>query len=113
MTEQVYKKNLAYLEEQGLEHWGQASEREPWSVELNTHTKGGEDMWIALAEPTEECLQEYIDGFDINHEVMIWWMYGKEKAKEKGVPFDNIKEHYEDYEDYLNRLREICKHFPD
>ena len=84
----------------------------PRSVEFECYTDGGEDMFIDLEEPTKEKLQEYIDNFDINENVLLWWQNGIEFTREKRVPFDNIKEHYEDYEDYLKWLQKICNKMP-
>ena len=82
------------------------------SVELETYTDGGEDMIICLEEPTRERLQEYIDGFDINEEVMLWWRDGEDAAHKNGVPFDNIRDHYDDYKNYLKYIQKVCKAMP-
>lgn len=113
MNKKEYKRNLAILEENGIylsseKLW----DNEPFSVELETYTDSGEDMIIDLEEPTRECLQKYIDDFDANEEVMMWWRNGKDEAHKKGVPFSNIKDHYEDYESYLERLKEVCGLLP-
>lgn len=80
--------------------------------ELETYTNAGEDMIIPLEEVTKKELQKYIDEFDINEEVLKWWEGGKREAIEKGVPHDNIKEHYEDYESYLKWLQKVCDKMP-
>ena len=79
----------------------------PFSVELETYTNAGEDMIIDLEEPSKACLQEYIDGFDADEQVMLWWRNGREAAKSKGMPHDNIRDHYEDYEAFLAELRRV------
>ena len=84
----------------------------PASVELETYTDGGEDMFICLEEPTRESLQEYINNFDINETVMLWWRGGEEEARAKGVPFNNIADHYADYSDYLETLQAVCNLMP-
>ena len=66
-------------------------------------------MFIDLEKPTKEKLQEYIDNFDINENVSIWWPDGQHG---RGVPFNNMKEHYEDYEDYLKFLQKVCNKMP-
>ena len=81
----------------------------PFSAELESYTKAGGDMIINLEELSKDCLQEYIDDFNINYEVVSWWQDGK---KGNGVPFDNIKEHYDDVEDWLKWLQEICNGMP-
>lgn len=81
----------------------------PYSVELECYTDAGGDMIIDVEVPTKEKLQEYIDEFDINGEVLKWWADG---TPGRGVPFDNIKEHYEDLEDYLKWLERVCNGMP-
>lgn len=79
------------------------------SVELECYTDAGGDMIIDLEEPTKEKLQEYIDDFDIHAEVMLYWSSGQPA---NGVPFKNIKEHYNDLEDWLKWLQSICNKMP-
>jgi hypothetical protein len=93
--------NLNYLESNDIYSCG--------SDEFETYTDAGEDMIITLEEPTKECLQQYIDDFDINYNVSIWWPNGEPG---RGVPFDNMKEQYEDYESYLKRLQKVCNKMP-
>lgn len=81
--------------------------------DLECYTDAGEDMIISLDKVRKKNLQEYIDNFDINEEVLIWWRdLSDEQRKEKKVPFDNMKEHYEDYEAYLKWLQGICDKMP-
>ena len=102
--------NLRYLEDNdinlvGSELWDES----PRSVELECYTDAGEDMIIDLEEPTKEKLQKYINDFDINYNVSIWWQNGRPG---KGVPFDNMKEQYDDYVDYLKWLQKVCNKMP-
>lgn len=112
MEKYEYDANIAYLEEKGLSQVGCPWPDKPCSVELETYTDAGEDMIIDLEEPTRESLQKYIDDFDINEEVMNWWREGEDFAHSKGVPFNNIRDHYNDYEAYLENLRTICNGMP-
>lgn len=81
--------------------------------ELECYTDAGEDMIISLDKVRKKNLQEYIDNFDINENVMIWWRdLSDEQRKEKKVPFDNVKEHYEDYEAFLEKLQKACDKMP-
>jgi hypothetical protein len=96
--------NELYLEDFGITSNGNG--------ELECYTDAGEDMIITLDKVRKKNLQEYIDGFDINAEVLLWWQNGIEYAREKKVPFDNIKEHYEDYEAYLKNLQKVCNKMP-
>lgn len=106
-----FKKNLEILEENDIRVCGEGPvwENKPNSVELETYTDAGEDMIICLDEPSKKCLQDYCDDFDIDDEVMLWWKNGRDAAHEKGVPFNNIREHYEDYEAYLTELRRVAE----
>ena len=103
--------NLLYLEDNDISKINESPvwENHPGGVELECYTDAGGDMIINLEEPTKEKLQEYIDDFDINDEVLKWWQKGE---KGNGVPFDNIKDHYQDYEDYLKWLQKICDKMP-
>jgi hypothetical protein len=76
---------------------------------LESYTKAGGDMILTIEVCDKEHLQEYIDNFNINAEVVLWWPNGE---KCNGIPFDNIKQHYEDLEDWLNWLQEICNGMP-
>lgn len=80
----------------------------PNSVELEFYTNAGGDMIICLEEPTRDCLNKYLDNFDIDEEVMLWWQNGRDAARAKGVPFNNIREHYEDLEEWKSDLRGIA-----
>ena len=102
--------NLAYLEGKGIILFS----KDIWdgllsSVELESHTDAGSDMIMALKEPTRECLARYADNFDITGEVLLWWQGGDRGS---GVPFSNIKEHYEDLEKWVTRLKTVAKGMP-
>lgn len=102
--------NIIYLEDNDMELQNSMPlDSKERSVEFECYTDAGEDMFIDLEEPTKEKLQEYINDFDIDHNVSIWWVNGQPG---RGVPFNNMKEHYEDYEDYLKRLQKICNKMP-
>ncbi len=77
--------------------------------ELECYTDAGEDMIISLDKVRKKNLQQYIDNFDINETVLSWWLNGQPN---NGVPFDNVKEHYEDYEAYLEKLQKACDKMP-
>lgn len=103
--------NIAYLEDHDISFLGLAWDEKPYSGELECYTDAGEDMIVNLEVIDKEHLQEYIDGFDINETVSLWWPNGR-KIEGKGVPFDNITEHYKDYEDYLKWLQGVCDGMP-
>jgi hypothetical protein len=83
---------------------------------MSNYTGAGGDMNWTLAELSKDCLQEFIDDFDINNEVLIWWQpgdpfnYVKPGSK---TPFSNVKQHYEDLEEWLDNLQEICNGMPE
>lgn len=93
--------NLLYLEDFDITDNGDG--------ELECYTDAGEDMIITLDKVRKKNLQEYIDNFDINEEVLLWWQDGRPG---KRVPFANVKEHYEDYEAYLEKLQKACDKMP-
>lgn len=113
IDDQPYKDaiNLLYLEDNDVHTANDQPvwEKHPRSVELECYTDAGGDMLIHLEEPTKKKLQEYIDNFDINAEVLLWWQDGKPG---NGVPFDNVMEHYRDYEDWLKWLQKVCNKMP-
>lgn len=76
----------------------------PQSVEMELYTDAGEDMLMDLEQPTRECLLEWIEDFDINDEVITWWVSDRHNS----LPFNNIKEHYEDYEKMINKLLKLA-----
>lgn len=103
--------NLDYLEEHSIL---KQNDEPVWSgylrsVELECYTDAGGDMLITLEAPTKEQLQDYIDNFDIDEEVALWWPNGRPG---NGVPFANMREHYNDLEDYLKWLQGICNKMP-
>ena len=61
-------------------------------------------MYINLEEISADALEEYVNSFDVNEEVAIWWPDG---VAGRGVPFDNQAEHVEDLELWLAELRDI------
>ena len=106
-----FKKNLEILKENNIRICGEGPvwKDKPNSVELETCTDAGEDMFICLGEPSKKCLQDYCNDFDINDNVMLWWQNGRDAAHANGVPHDNIREHYEDYEAYLAELLRVAE----
>lgn len=99
------KKIIDYLTENDV--WCEREDDGCW--EMSNYTSAGGDMYWTLDELSKDCLQEYIDGFDINDEVMLWW----HPTHENKTPFSNIKQHYEDVEEWLENLQEICDGMPE
>ena len=108
-----FKKNIDYLEENDISFLGDCGwDNQPYQAELETYTDAGEDMIISLEVLDKEHLQEYIDNFDINEQVMNWWRDGEDEARERGVPHETIVDHIKDYEDYLEGLQCVCDGMP-
>ena len=108
MTKQKFDENLKYIEDCiGIAYNGDAYGE--FSAELEAYTPAGEDMIINLQELGRDCFMQWIDDFDISYEVVAWWPDG---IKVDGIPFDNIKEHYTDYEKFLNEMRKIAEGMP-
>lgn len=114
MTKKEFNANKKYLLEdcKNIFYNGDIDEEKSYSAELESYTKAGGDMIIYLKELDKENLQDYIDNFNINDEVIGWWRDGEVEAHNKGVPFNNIKEHYEDVQDWLRWLEQICNGMP-
>ena len=107
MTQEIFNKNKEYLESNDVKVIAQGLwNNKPFSAELECYTPAGEDMIIDLEELSRDALQEYIDSFDINENVSMWWPNGQ---RTQGLPFDNIREHYEDYEEWLDDLERISE----
>ena len=100
MTKKEIKANINVLEENGIEFINQDEN----SYEFEAFTPAGGDMVIILEEPSKEELEKYIDNFDINEEVLMWWRDGKGD----GLPFANVRDHYNDLEEYIDRISDIC-----
>ena len=112
MNAEQYKANADYLEKESVYLLGKAWEEKEFSAELQTSTDAGEDMIIDLEVLSKECMQEYIDGFDSNEEVMMWWRNGEAEAHKHGVPFSNVADHYKDYENFIEWLQGVCDGMP-
>lgn len=78
------------------------------AIEIENYTDAGGDMLIDIivTEDWRQYFREYVEDFDINEEVAIWWPNG---VKGRGVPFDNVKEHYDDLKDWLDWLKDVVR----
>lgn len=87
-------------------HIGQV--KEPNGIELESYTDAGGDMitTISVEDDWKHDFREYVDNFDINEEVKLWWPDGQPG---KGVPFDNMRDHYDDTEEWLNWMKDIAR----
>lgn len=113
MNKKEYQENIEYLQEHDVKYNGLAWDNKEFSAELEYYTDAGGDMLINLEELSKEELNKYLDDFDINEEVMLWWSETTSfQRSERGLPFSNIKEHYEDLEEWVCDLRGICSGIP-
>lgn len=109
----VVEHNLEVLEEHNISFTGKGWDDEPYSGEFETYTDAGEDMIFTLETITRNDFKQYIDDFDVNENVLMWWHDGYVAAHKAGVPFENIKEHYQDYEDWLEELSSFVDELED
>lgn len=81
---------------------------EPNGVELESYTDAGGDMIITLdiSEDWKEDFRKYVENFEIDEEVSVWWPNG---VKGRDVPFNNMKEHYDDLEEWVDWLKDIVR----
>lgn len=77
-------------------------------IELKSYTDGGGDMIISIdvTEDWQKEFREYVENYDIDNEVYIWWPDGQPG---KGVPFDNIRDLYNDIEEWVDWLKDIIR----
>ena len=101
MTQKDFEKNLAIIEIYDCEVSGENGK----GIELCSYTSGGEQMLITLDELSSNALNKWLDGFDANEQVIFWWPNGR---KDPSVPFDNVADHYNDYMDWVEFMRDIA-----
>ena len=82
---------------------------EPNGIELEAFTDAGEDMIVCIEvkDDWKESFREYAKGFDITENILLWWQNGENFAKKRGLPFNNMKEHIEDYEGWMAWINDI------
>lgn len=81
---------------------------EAGEIELESYTDGGGDMIITIdvSDDWKKEFKDYVEDFDIDNEVSLWWPDGQPG---RGVPFNNIRELYDDIEDWVNWLKDIIR----
>lgn len=106
MKQEEFKANQEYLEENDVYLSDDAVwDMYPDSRELFKNTEGGGDFSICVEELTREEVLNVLRGFDVNEEAMKWW-------GGRGVPFDNIKELYEDIYQWKEDFIQIANGMP-
>lgn len=101
MTEKELQANIERLEELDV-----VVTKCSDGYELESYSCGGGDMFIHVDEPSKEEMLDYLDNFDINNEVLGWWEHG---VPGPGVPFDNVRDHYNDVEEWVIRMKDIAE----
>lgn len=81
---------------------------EAGEIELESYTDGGGDMIITIdvSDDWKKEFKDYVEDFDIDNEVSLWWPDGQPG---RGVPFNNIRELYDDIEGWVNWLKDIIR----
>ena len=81
---------------------------EAGEIELESYTDGGGDMIITIdvSDDWKQAFKDYVEEFDIDNEVSIWWPDGQPG---KGMPFNNIRELYDDIDDWVKWLKDIIR----
>ena len=108
MTQELLKRNIKFLENYGVNYCGQAWDDKPFSAELDCYTNAGENIVVSLEDLTRDALVEYLNDFDINERVVMWWRDGKDPS----VPFNNVRDPYDDYEEWVDKMRSIANSMP-
>lgn len=85
--------------------------KEPNGIEIEAYTDAGEDMNISIEidEDWKENFREYVEGFDINENVRMWWAEGEDRARKSGLPFESPAEQVEDYKSWVSWLKDIVR----
>ena len=104
MTQEEINANIEYLEKNDVQV-------HVWDggYELESYTDAGGDMIVDLDELSRQELLNHMEDFDINNEVLMWWQNGEPG---RGVPFNNIRDHYDDIEAWVEWLTEIAGKMP-
>lgn len=90
MKQKEFKANKDYLEEHGVSLSDEAVwDKYPYSRELFRSTDGGGDFSICVELLDRECVITALERFDVNEETLLWW-------NGRGIPFDNIRDLYDD-----------------
>lgn len=106
MTTKEFKANIKYLEDNGVSVSNNPTwESFPHSRELYFNTPSGGDFSICVEELSREKVLDNLDSFDINEETVLWWGEGNH-------PFSNVKQLYEDIEQWVENFTKIAENMP-
>lgn len=106
MEKKEFEANQEYLEKNDVYLSDDAvCDSYPYSRELFMTTASGGDFYICVDELTREEVLNTLSSFDVNEETMIWW-------GGRGVPFDNIKDLYDDIYQWKEDFIQIAEGMP-
>ena len=106
MTTKELEANIAYLEENDVSVYDEPLwDYAPYSRELFYRTDDDGDFSICVEELCRYKVIETLQSYDVNEECMLWW-------GGRGVPFDNIKDLYDDIENWKNKFIKIAEGMP-
>lgn len=106
MTHKKFNANKAYLEGKNVTISNECIwSNLPYSRELYFRTPSGGDFSICVEELTREEVLNYLSDYDINEGVLLWWDCNNH-------PFSNLKELYEDIEQWVNNFKKIAEGMP-
>jgi hypothetical protein len=106
MKKKEFKANQEYLEENDVYLSDDVVWDEyPYSRELFMRTDSDGDFSICVEELTREEVLNKLRGFDVNEETILWW-------GGRGVPFDNIKDLYDDIYQWKEDFIQIAEGMP-
>lgn len=106
MKKREFKANQEYLEENDVYPSDDAVwDMYPDSRELFKYTDGGGDFSLCVKSLDRECVLTALESFDVNEETMMWW-------GGRGVPFDNIKDLYDDIYQWKEDFIKIAEGMP-
>lgn len=106
MKREEFDANVAYLEQNEVSvSDSPAYDRKKYSRELYMYTDGGGDFSLAVECLTRKDVLITLDCFDVNEETLLWW-------NGRGVPFNNIKDLYEDIENWKLKFIKIADGMP-
>jgi hypothetical protein len=106
MTTKEFNENIEYLETTDVSvSDDQLYEDKEYSRELYMFTDGFGDFSICVPELSRDGLLSVLEDYDVNEETLLWW-------NGRGVPFDNIKDLYDDIENWKNKFIKIAECMP-
>ena len=107
MKKKEFNENVKFLENHDVKiSEGVLWEDYPYSKELYHFSPAGGDLYLCVEELTKENVLNALNNYDINEEVMLW------SNNLDRTPFNNIKELYEDIENWVKEMKEIANNMP-